>query len=255
MAGKVFLADKATQDAIKNILGKATPDTADAKTVMNYIKLLENMLGVLGPTNPTVANTANAMNYLKRLENTLAVLGNANPAIASTANVMNYLKQLENKLNGEFDISKATVFSKSEIAPASGLTTYKEIYSVTGKGYVSCVFLGGPGANGTGGHYLKVTIDGVVIFTGYFTATELCGLGRRDLLSTNGDTYTLPMPSLAGGDVPRSQSSRYLRSYPYTVGSNGLILLSENLHFKTSLKVEIINNNSYVPYMILGGIY
>ncbi|MGG3800469.1 hypothetical protein [Metabacillus fastidiosus] len=77
MADKIFIADKATQNLIKDktdLIGTSNPTTGNRASLMNYIKLLENLLGVLGAANPTVANTANLMNYIKQLENKVASL-------------------------------------------------------------------------------------------------------------------------------------------------------------------------------------
>lgn len=128
-----------------------------------------------------------------------------------------------------------------------------EVINITGKGYLSNFAVHKPAASTS---YIKVTIDGEIIFWGGQNNSNTTGI--FGVVNTNnliGETgvfiFSTGALSLVLGNYFRTFSSEY----NYGGGSNVLII-DNNIYFENSIKIEIgssITNGH--NYIFSGGLY
>jgi hypothetical protein len=140
---------------------------------------------------------------------------------------------------------------EGDYTPAD-LNTYRPVLDIMGKGYLSKAFVGSSSA---ALRKIRVTLDGIEIFKGYSSGTNMgLGIGTSENIHKGETTSSVGMT--VGGFVNTVTSGG--RSHPYLNDSTNqaaLVELPDKLFFNTSLKVELSSSTlNGVAYSIRGGI-
>lgn len=118
---------------------------------------------------------------------------------------------------------------------------YKEVLSVTGKGFLDTAYITYDGSHDI---YIKVTIDGVEKHESKNGAAVSKATGLFQSKSTVSDASSLCSVVMNG-----------LSAYPLTDASASSVVLSEPIYFSTSLKIEVkkVGATTAVNYGVFGG--
>jgi hypothetical protein len=228
--------------------------TDTLETVSGQIKAKTDLIGAAADAAGTAtmfARLAQLAGYTDSLE---GVLGTNADAAATNASMWAMLKTLNAKPAG-VAVDKSACIPIGQNAIVASTTAYQTLLSKTGKGYIEEIVTLGA----TQIHWLKVTIDGSVVFEANNGGSYSTALISTNNLSDGGSGNSAINPPLLG-TVLRALS--VVESYSpnaaaKTFTNNTVHIFSDVLYFKTSLLIEYKANaaDPDFRYHILGGSY
>lgn len=194
---KVVIVDTVV-DLILAQIGIDNPSTADRTTLMNYLKVLD---GLIGTASPGAGSTTNLFAYHKLIADRI---GQASPVTADQTTVMNFLKQIKDTMPAAgligLGVSDTAIFSyvPESIGAANAATVIQKV-TCPGNGMVRLKFTArNQNSTNTGSNGVHVHLRGIESQSSATTgAAQRVALAQPSSGASN--QYSFDVPAVDGG--------------------------------------------------------